>query len=219
MTTTEIVADTTGDHGAHPAADGTAVAREVTNYDGTFEEAMECGLIEVPPPVVWNMWQSYRKLTHSAPTKKADGVVLDNAKESTIYTRVMTKIYGPNFKAIARKYLTDYPKWLEDLELGTHPDSSTYPAASASAGGRGVGSVLEGLAAAPAGPTGTARVRARSAPGEPRAGPSLVHLPDKDGELVQGVETPAPGPRSEILVRGMPADGGVHGQTPDIRKD
>ena len=98
MTTTEIVADTTGDHGAHPAADGTAVAREVTNYDGTFEEAMECGLIEVPPPVVWNMWQSYRKLTHSAPTKKADGVVLDNAKESTIYTRVMTKIYGPNFK-------------------------------------------------------------------------------------------------------------------------
>ena len=48
MTTTEIVADTTGDHGAHPAADGTAVAREVTNYDGTFEEAMECGLIEVP---------------------------------------------------------------------------------------------------------------------------------------------------------------------------
>ena len=38
MTTTEIVADTTGDHGAHPAADGTAVAREVTNYDGTFEE-------------------------------------------------------------------------------------------------------------------------------------------------------------------------------------
>ena len=30
MTTTEIIADTTGDHGAHPAADGTAVAREVT---------------------------------------------------------------------------------------------------------------------------------------------------------------------------------------------
>ena len=51
MSTTEISADTTGDHGAHPAADGTAVAREVTNYDGTFEEAMECGLIEVPPPV------------------------------------------------------------------------------------------------------------------------------------------------------------------------
>ena len=125
MTTTEIVADTTGDHGAHPAADGTAVAREVTNYDGTFEEAMECGLIEVPPPVVWNMWQSYRKLTHSAPTKKADGVVLDNAKESTIYTRIMTKVYGPNFKAIARKYLADYPKWLEDLECGTHPESST----------------------------------------------------------------------------------------------
>ena len=49
MTTTEIVADTTGDHGAHPAADGTAVAREVTNYDGTFEEAMECGLIEKFP--------------------------------------------------------------------------------------------------------------------------------------------------------------------------
>ena len=55
MSTTEIIADTTGDHGAHPAADGTAVAREVTNYDGTFEEAMECGLIEVPHPVVWTM--------------------------------------------------------------------------------------------------------------------------------------------------------------------
>ena len=132
---------------------------------------------------------------------------------------IRDRIYGPNFKGLARKYLADHPTWLDDLDCGTHPDSSTYPAASASAGGRGVGSVLEGLVAAPAGPTGTARVRARSAPGEPRAGPSLVHLPDKDGELVQGVETPAPGPRSEILVRGMPADGGVHGQTPDIRTD
>ena len=28
-----------------------------------------------------------------------------------------------------------------------------------------------------------------------------------------------PGPRPELLVRGMPADSGVHGQTPDIRKD
>ena len=62
MSTTEITVPS-GDHGAHPAADGTAVAREVTNYDGTFEEAMECGLIEVPPPVVWNMGQTYRKLT------------------------------------------------------------------------------------------------------------------------------------------------------------
>ena len=47
MSTTEISADTTGDHGAHPAADGTAVAREVTNYDGTFEEAMELSLIHI----------------------------------------------------------------------------------------------------------------------------------------------------------------------------
>ena len=90
MSTTEMIAGTTGDHGAHPAADGAAVAREVTEYDGTFEEAVECGLIEVPPPVQWNMWQQYRKLTHSAPTKKVDGVALDNSKESIIYTRVMS---------------------------------------------------------------------------------------------------------------------------------
>ena len=42
MSITEIVVPS-GDHGAHPAADGTAVAREVTEYDGTLEEAVECG--------------------------------------------------------------------------------------------------------------------------------------------------------------------------------
>ena len=156
------------------------IAREVTEFDGTFEEAMECGLVDVPSPVIWNKWQTYRKLTQSSPTTEMDGVVLDNSVESRLYARVMTKLYGPDFKGLARKYLADHPKWMEDLECGIHPDSSTYPAASASAGGRGVGSVLEGLVAAPAGPTGTARVRARSAPGEPRAGPSFVHLPDMD---------------------------------------
>ena len=146
-------------------------------------------------------------------------MVLDNSVDSRLYARVMTKFYGPNFKALARKYLTDNPTWMDDLECGTHPDPSTYPSASASAGGRGVGSVLEGNLPDPAGPTGTARNRARSAPGEPRAGPSLVHLPDKDKELIQGAEAPSPGPRSEPSARGLLADGGVHGQTPDIRTD
>ena len=108
MSTIEITVPS-GDHGAHPAADGAAVAREVTEYDGTFEEAVECGLLEVPPPVQWNMWQQYRRLTHSAPTKSVDGVALDNSKESLIYTRVMSKICGPNFKGLARKYLADHP--------------------------------------------------------------------------------------------------------------
>ena len=91
MSITEIVGPS-GDHGAHPAADGTAVAREVTEYDGTFEEAVECGLLEVPPPVQWNMWQKYRRLTHSAPTMEVDSVVLDNSVESRLYARVMTDL-------------------------------------------------------------------------------------------------------------------------------
>ena len=158
------------------------------------------------------------RMEHVADVSKIDA--LSSHEESGwFYTHVVTKIYGPNFKGLARKYLADHPKWMEDLECGIHPDSSTYPPASASAGGRGVGSVLEGLVPAPAGPTGTARVRARSAPGEPRAGPSLVHLPDKDQELIQGARAPSPGPRPEFTARGMPADGGVDGQTPDIRED
>ena len=110
----EIVGST-GDHGAHPAPDGAVAAREVTEYDGTFEEAMECGLVEIPPPVAWNKWQAYRRLTHSALTKEADGVDLDNSVESRRYKHIMTKLYGPNFKALARKYMTDYPTWMEDF--------------------------------------------------------------------------------------------------------
>ena len=98
MSTTETIAGTTGDHGAHPAADGAVAAREVTELDGTLEEAMECGLVEVPPPVIWNKWQTYRKLTHSAPTKEAGGVVLDNSIESRLYARIMTTLYGPKLQ-------------------------------------------------------------------------------------------------------------------------
>ena len=57
---------TMGPEGSTPAADGgPARQREVTGFDGTFEEAVEADLIDKPPPMKWNRWQAYRKLTGS----------------------------------------------------------------------------------------------------------------------------------------------------------
>ena len=42
------------------AADAAPAQPEVSGFDGTFEEAVEMGLIDKPPPLKWNRWQVYR---------------------------------------------------------------------------------------------------------------------------------------------------------------
>ena len=42
------------DAGTKAAADAPRLEREVTGYDGTFEQAVESGLIDQPPPMAWN---------------------------------------------------------------------------------------------------------------------------------------------------------------------
>ena len=50
-----------------------AVTRHVTNYDGTYWEAVDDGLIEKPPPVEWRDWQKYRRITGTHPNEEEDG--------------------------------------------------------------------------------------------------------------------------------------------------
>ena len=72
---------------ASPAADGEparapplgvarlaqGAIREVTGFDGTYEEAVAEGLIDKPPLMKWNRWQAYRKFTATGPTIEDDG--------------------------------------------------------------------------------------------------------------------------------------------------
>ena len=103
------------------AADGHPI-REVTGFDGTFEEAVTEGLIDKPPPIVWGDWQKYRRITQTRPTPDDDGQPYDNRVEGKLYSRVQSFYYGPNYKARARRYNTEHPNWLQALEeLGTPP--------------------------------------------------------------------------------------------------
>ena len=42
------------------AADDPPRLREVTGFDGTYIEAVDAGIYEIPPPMVWGSWQTYR---------------------------------------------------------------------------------------------------------------------------------------------------------------
>ena len=71
------------------AADAAPAQPEVSGFEGTFEEAVEMGLIDKPPPLKWNRWQVYRQLTGSIPTPQADpGYVQSNVEEAKVYRRV-----------------------------------------------------------------------------------------------------------------------------------
>ena len=39
--------------------------REVTELDGTFEEAVAMGIIDKPPPMLWGDWQTWRTLSET----------------------------------------------------------------------------------------------------------------------------------------------------------
>ncbi len=70
--------------------------KEVTGFDGTFEEAIEEGIVTMPPPMMWNRWQPYRTATETRPDVRADGpeYQIDNRHEVKIYLRVMKHYDG-----------------------------------------------------------------------------------------------------------------------------
>ena len=47
--------------------------REVTGYDGTFEEAVEEGIIEKPARLTWNAFQTWRTDVGMRPSEAVDG--------------------------------------------------------------------------------------------------------------------------------------------------
>ena len=74
--------------------------REITGFDGTFEEAVELGLVNKPPRLAWNAFQRWRATVGMRPTVAEDGEppIPMNRLESKLYVRVMTAYYGPSFK-------------------------------------------------------------------------------------------------------------------------
>ena len=86
------------------------ILQEVHGYAGTFEEAVELGLIEKPPPLVWNDWLQYRKITESVPSGMAD-----NRAEGKLYARVQRHYYGEQYRSLAKAYNEEHPGWLDRL--------------------------------------------------------------------------------------------------------
>ena len=60
---------------ARSAADELSVpegTREVTGWDGTFEEAVEMGMVIQPKPLRWQEWLRWRKFYGARPTPEED---------------------------------------------------------------------------------------------------------------------------------------------------
>ena len=171
---------TMGPEEVAPAADGApARQREVTGYDGTFEEAVEADLIDKPPPMIWYRWQAYRKLTGSTPTLQEDGWQSNPTVEAKIYRRVMRAYYGPNYRDMAGSYDRENPMWFAELQASQHAHGSQEPAsgASAAAGAPASGaSPVAGATAPTAGVAALGSVLAFAAP--------HVHLPAMEQGVV-----------------------------------
>ena len=111
-----------------PTAGG-AGQREVTEYDGTYEEAIAAGRVRCPPPMKWNAFQKYRRVTGEAPNPQADGFLPDRAEESALHQRIMALFYGPDWRDAASRYEDADEKWLDRLESGEDsepPDATLY---------------------------------------------------------------------------------------------
>ena len=61
--------------------------REVTGWDGTFEEAVDADVIPRPPPLNWNRWQRWRSDEGGGPTIDIDGYSGMHGTKR-LYTRV-----------------------------------------------------------------------------------------------------------------------------------
>ena len=121
--------------------------REVTGWDGTYESAVEAGLITRPPPLSWNRWQQWRKSDEgAAPTVQADGHGRESRHEAAIYARVMRLWYGSDYREAARQFAIEQPDWepLPPVDEEAAPRSPPAPAVNPFGKGKGKGEIGDG---------------------------------------------------------------------------
>ena len=62
-------------------AEPRTTTREVTGFDGTFEEAVTAGLVPKPPNLQWGSWMKWRKRFGALPSTEVDGgMILQEAE-------------------------------------------------------------------------------------------------------------------------------------------
>ena len=89
------------------AADALPSRREVSGVDVWYEDAVASGVVDIPPPMSWQLWRTYRKVTRTRPTEEEDGpdyrydASETQREEMSLYTRVMKHYYGENFNQLA----------------------------------------------------------------------------------------------------------------------
>ena len=76
-------------------AEPRTTTREVTDFDGTFEEAVTAGLVPKPPNLQWGSWMKWRKRFGALPSTEVDGGMILQRAEGEIYHRVLKHYYGP----------------------------------------------------------------------------------------------------------------------------
>ena len=121
----------------------TGETREVTGWDGTFEEAVDADVIPRPPPLNWNRWQRWRSDEGGGPTIDIDGYSRDARHEAIIYARVMRALYGANYRDAARAFALDNPDWEPTPPLYQEPEARGQPARHPNGKGKGKGQAGE----------------------------------------------------------------------------
>ena len=122
------------DEAARPEAASASTAaaprftdREVTGFDGPFEEAVEQGLVPKPPNLQWGAWMKWRQTYGALPSWEVDGGRVRQKAEGLIYHRVLAHYYGPGHKNSC------YKEW--PVPAGVmNADGSAVAAADAVAG-------------------------------------------------------------------------------------
>ena len=81
---------------AADAPPGATPVREVTGWDGSFEEAVSLSLVDHSRCLRWGEWLRWRKFYGARPTLDVDppGSIPGNKFEAQVWRRIMTAYYG-----------------------------------------------------------------------------------------------------------------------------
>ena len=73
------------------------MARQVVGSDLTLLNAINEGIVPVPPLMGWDQWQSWRKTVGCRPHKRIHGYGTEAKTESALWRAVMTDRYGEHW--------------------------------------------------------------------------------------------------------------------------